>query len=57
MTYHQAFDCHGNPIARPVRFSWLRRITQSCDADGVMIIAGVAMALAAFGLWISGLAL
>ena len=54
MTYRQTFDRLGNPVARRVRFMWRRRITQSCDADGVFIIGGCAIALAIIGLWMSG---
>ena len=54
MNYNQTFDRLGNPVARRVRLVWLRRISESCDADGIFIIAGCAIALAIIGMWISG---
>ncbi len=57
MPYHQTFDRLGNPVARRVRFVWLRRITESTDADGVLIIVGVITAIAIVGLWMSGVGL
>lgn len=54
MTYRQTFDRLGNPVARRVRFVWLRRIAEGADADGVFIVFAVAIILAVFGMWISG---
>ena len=54
MPYHQAFDRLGNPVARRVRFPFLRRITEATDADGVFIIVGCITAIAIIGLWMSG---
>lgn len=46
MTYKQSFDRLGNPVARRVRFVWLRRINESADFDGVVIVCGVITAIA-----------
>jgi ribosomal protein L18E len=54
MTYRQAFDRLGNPVARRVRFVWLRRIAESIDADGVAIVVGTITAVAIVGMWMSG---
>lgn len=54
MTYRQTFDRLGNPVARRVRFVWLRRITESCDADGIFIVVGCITMLATLGMWIIG---
>ena len=54
MTYHQTFDRLGNPVARRVRFVWLRRITEAADADGVFIVVGCITMMAVLGMWISG---
>lgn len=54
LTYHQTFDRLGNPVARRVRFPFLRRITEATDADGIFIIAGVITIIATVGLWMSG---
>ncbi|MBP7572594.1 MAG: hypothetical protein KA777_01320 [Rhodoferax sp.] len=54
MPYHQAFDRLGNPVARRVRFPFLRRIADSTDADGVFIIVGCITMMAVLGMWISG---
>jgi hypothetical protein len=55
--YHQVFDRLGNPVARRVRFPFLRRITESADADGILIVCGVITAIAIIGLWMSGVGL
>lgn len=57
MTYRQCLDRLGNPVARRPRFVWLRRITESCDADGVFIIVGCITIIATIGLWMSGVGL
>ena len=54
MPYHQAFDRLGNPVARRTRFPFLRRITESCDADGIFIVVGCITMLATLGMWMSG---
>ena len=57
MTYHQTFDRLGNPVARRVRFVWLRRITEASDADGVFIVVACITIMATVGLWVSGVGL
>jgi hypothetical protein len=57
MKYAQAFDHLGNPVARRVRFVWLRRITESVEADGIFIIVGCITIIAIVGLWMSGVGL
>jgi hypothetical protein len=57
MTYRQAFDRLGNPVARRVRFPFLRRITEATDADGVFIVVGCITIIAIVGLWMSGVGL
>jgi Na+/melibiose symporter-like transporter len=54
MVYRQAFDRLGNPVARRVRFPFLRRIAESTDADGIFIIVVVVSIIAIVGLWMSG---
>jgi hypothetical protein len=55
MTYRQTFDHLGNPVARRVRFVWLRRIADSCDADGVFIVVVCISIIAIVGMWMSGI--
>ena len=57
MTYHQTFDRLGNPVARRVRFVWLRRISESADMDGIFIVVGVITAIAIVSMWMSGVGL
>jgi hypothetical protein len=54
MTYHDAFDQIGNPVAHPPRVHFLQRISKATDADGVYIIGGVVLALALLGMWFCG---
>ena len=57
LTYHQTFDRLGNPVARRVRFVWLRRISESADMDGIFIVVGVCAAIAIVGMGMSGVGL
>ena len=57
LTYHQTFDRLGNPVARRVRFVWLRRISESADLDGIFIVVGVITAIAIVSMWMSGVGL
>ncbi len=57
MPYHQVFDRLGNPVARRVRFPFLRRIAESTDADGVFIVVVCITIIATIGLWMSGVGL
>lgn len=54
MTYRQCVDHLGNPVARRVRFVWLRRVAESTDADGIFIVVVVISIIAIVGLWMSG---
>ena len=54
MIYRQAFDRLGNPVARPTRFAWLRRINESADPEGIYIIVGAVICVCIIGLWVYG---
>lgn len=54
MTYRQTFDNLGNPVARRVRFAWLRRINESADPEGIYIILGTIACICIIGLLVRG---